>query len=556
MRIRAGRMAWLACLGWACGSTEPRVQPCTAQNSMAVGALPLGDYVSITPGSDGCALFSPNLGADTIEYLVVAQSVASNPNRQAQFRLSGEAAFVAPPIVASASRQGVPRAIGPAEQFHTALREAESRRSYSPAPGAPGAAGELSLVQPPPQPGEQRTFKVCSSLTCAPPMTTVSGVVKAVGQHLALYVDVQAQNSMTQADYDSMVAVFDQRLYPLDTLAFGTTSDRDGNGVVMALMTPAINRLVNAQQCATSGFVAGYFFGADLDPRADLDPNFNKGELFYAVVPDPTGVYSCSHSVDRVKQLVPVVFVHELQHMISFNYHVLRPGNTLSRTEVLWLNEALSHYAEELGGRSYLPGDQNTFSSYLTGNIRNTYDYMSHTDDHFLVANFGSGTLGERGAGWLFIRYLVDQLAADTTMASWHEVTRRLVQTTDQGPANVEAVTAAPFEQTVARWALTLWVSDLPGFTTPPELKYRSWRFRTTFAALSPSVFEREYPLEPEVTLGPDVNIAGTLRSGSGVYERVLQPPTGASFTLQLAEADGRQVHPSLEPRLTVIRVR
>jgi hypothetical protein len=389
-------------------------------------------------------------------------------------------------------------------------------------------------------------------------MQSVTAVVKAVGQKLALYVDLEAQNSLAQQDYDDLLAVFNQRVYPIDTSAFGSESDVDNNQVVIALMTPAINRLVSDSVCRESGFVAGYFFGADLDPAAAGNTNFNRGELFYTVVPDPTGAYSCPHTVQRVKELVPVVFAHELQHMISFNHHVLKaPGTTLAGTEVLWLNEALSHYAEELVGRSYLPGDNATFSAYVSGNIRNAYDYLEKPDDHFLVAAFGNGTLGERGAGWLFMRFLVDQEAADSTVGSWNAVTRQLVMTTTQGAANVEQLTGIPFDQTVARWALALWVSDLvqPGFTAPPELRYRSWAFRSTYGALSPSVFARPYPLVPGVTIGANVDVSGTLRSGSGVYERVLHPP-GPSFTLQLADPNGGPMHAALEPRITVIRVR
>jgi len=41
---------------------------------------------------------------------------------------------------------------------------------------------------------------------------------------------------------------------------------------------------------------------------------------------------------------VPVTFIHEFQHMISFNQHVL-VGNSVNG-EVLWLNEGFSHYAK------------------------------------------------------------------------------------------------------------------------------------------------------------------------------------------------------------------
>lgn len=553
MRTVTNGTALLICLGWACSSgTEVRVQPCTAANSTTLGILPVGAYTSIAPSADGCVQFTANALGDTIEYVVVVQSVSGGPNRSAQFRLAGEALMAAPASFLAVARQAEPPS--PVEQFHTMLREREAAAALEPRP--PGAPLQLNATATPPTVGDIRNFKVCSTLTCAPPMVDVSGIAKAVGQKVAVYVDATAQSSVSQADLDSLVTVFDQRIFALDEAAFGEASDRDQNGVVMVLMTPQINRLVTAQQCVTSGFVAGYFFGNDLAPSRDLDVNSNHGELFYTIVPDPTGVYSCSHSVARVRQLTPVVFVHELQHMISFNYHVLIPNASTGRTEVLWLNEALSHYAEELGGRTYLPGDNATFSSYLSGNVRNAYTYMSGTGEHYLVAIFGSGTLGERGAGWLFIRYLVDQMAADTTMAAWHTVTRALVQTTEIGTANIEALTGMTFEQTVSRWGLALWVSDLPGFTAPPELRYRSWAFRTTYAALYPSVFARPYPLEPPVTLGADVDMTGNLRSGSGVYGRVLHPPAVGSFTLQLAGADGTAVSPDVEPRLTVIRVR
>jgi hypothetical protein len=436
------------------------------------------------------------------------------------------------------------------------LREREARRDYGPIHVAP-KSDMPAVLSAPPQVGDARSFKVCSNLNCALPMTTVQAVARAVGQRIAIFVDGATPSNFTQADYDEMVQTFDQRLYPLDTLAFGTESDIDGNGVVLVLMTPQINRLVTTQQCIDAGFVAGYFFGADLDPAQAANTNYNRGEVFYTLVPDPGGQFSCSHSVSRVKQLVPQVFVHEMQHMISFNYHVLRAGGGVAQTEALWLNEALSHYAEELGGRTYLAqGDNATFSSYLNGNVRNAYEFMSHTTDYFLVVAFGNGTLGERGAAWLFMRYLVDQLATDTTMAAWHQVTRQLVQSTQLGAANIESHTSVPFEQTLSRWMLALWVSDLPGFTAPPELRFRSWRFRTTYGALYPGTFSNPYPLIPGVSLGTEVDVADTLKAGTGVFERVRQPGGAPQFTLQLAEPDGGPVHPSIKPRLTIIRVR
>src|SRR2546426_10544536 len=156
--------------------------------------------------------------------------------------------------------------------------------------------------------------------------------------------------------------------------------------------------------------------------------------------------------------------------MISFGQHYLRRAGA---PEVLWLNGGLAHYAEEMGGRKYLPlpvPDTATFCEYVGGDLHNAYQYFSAPQNHFLLATEGIGTLAERGAMWLFVRYLVDQTAASTSLADADAVTRRLDQTTFTGAANVEHVTARPFAETVAHWALANYVSDLPGFPPPPAL--------------------------------------------------------------------------------------
>jgi len=110
----------------------------------------------------------------------------------------------------------------------------------------------------------------------------------------------------------------------------------------------------------------------------------------------------------------------------------------------------------------------------------------------------------------------------------------------------------------VTRWALANWVSDLPSFATPPELRYRSWAFRATFASLNvqaPSFFPKPFPLVPTVSDGGAVDLSGTLRAGSGVYHRVVQPAGAQAFTLQLSTASGGPLPGTAGPRLNVIRI-
>src|SRR5947208_2358090 len=128
-------------------------------------------------------------------------------------------------------------------------------------------------------------------------------------------------------------------------------------------MTPVVNSLVTNAECQAGGFVAGFADPADLDPTAAAQ--HNQGEIFYTVVADPNGALSCAHSVADVQSFLPGTFLHELQHLISFNQHVLiRGGNQ----EDLWLDEALSSFAEELGGRSFLP-DSTTFETYVSSDL-------------------------------------------------------------------------------------------------------------------------------------------------------------------------------------------
>src|SRR5439155_1360766 len=146
---------------------------------------------------------------------------------------------------------------------------------------------------------------------------------KVVRGHMALYVDNLAPaNGLNQADLDTLTDLFNSRIYPLDTAAFGNVSDIDNNTVVIVLMTNVVNQLTPKNVCG-GGYIAGFFLGADLDPRFARDNRVNHGEIFYSIVADSAGVLSCIHSRTAAKQDVPITFTHEFQHMISFAEHVL-----------------------------------------------------------------------------------------------------------------------------------------------------------------------------------------------------------------------------------------
>jgi hypothetical protein len=219
----------------------------------------------------------------------------------------------------------------------------------------------------------------------------------------------------------------------------------------------------------------------------------------------------------------------------------------------------MSHYAEELGGRAFLP-DTTTLCRYVSGDLNNAARYWSNPGIHPLVDTSGVGGLAERGVGWLFVRYLVDRFATDTSLAAQNALTRALAGSNLTGTAQVTQVTGAPFATTVAEWALANWVSDLPGYTAPNALKYQKWAFRSAYPTLRAkcgSSIPPTFPLVAAADAGRSVNLSGTMVSGSGAaYQRALQGPGATAFSILFSDGTGAQLKSTVVPRLNVLRIR
>ncbi len=550
------------CVAAACSDTiaDVALPRCTTGIGPQVN-LAVGEYAVYDGAADsGCIVFPANGSGSEAEYLVAIQIADGSPGASSSFVLEG--GVDVPAAGARAFAEPTAAEPGPAERFHMGLRELEATR-FAALPPAPPSAWRAAPVRPvtttPPTIGETRTFSVCATLSPAcVRFDPVTASARAVGQRLAIFVDETAPpNGLNDEDLDTLISVFDDRLYAADTASFGRESDINGDGVVIVLMTTIVNRLVTEASCKKDGFVVGFFVGADIDPLFANDTRVNHAEVFYSVVADPTATLSCVHDRAQVKRIVPITFIHEFQHMISYNQHVLvRNGNP----ETLWLGEAMSHYAEEVGGNTYLAeGDTATFESFVIGNLFNAKEYFTEPGKFFVFPRSGIGSLAERGAGWLYLRYVIDQYAADTSLAARNAFTRTLVATSQVGALNVIAASGAPIAETATRWALANWVDDLPGFTTPPELQYPSWDFRQEYAHLNatrPTNFPTVFPLDPPLTPGEDAYLVGVMRSGAPYYHRVTQPPGGAPFTLRFGTGYLTLFAETANVRVSVVRTR
>ncbi|MEO8201447.1 MAG: hypothetical protein ABI679_13050, partial [Gemmatimonadota bacterium] len=474
------------------------------------------------------------------QHLVVAYSGAGS---EAQNGISGpyalgtkSAASASAPF--QASRAGLASAPDMAAEFHAMLRSRESELARDPAlRSAPRHSPPQAI---PPVVGTKRTFQVCANVSCSS-FVNVLSTAKFVGPRGAIFVDdTVPAGGLSQQDVDSLGSLFDgasPNIYGIDTTAFGRESDLDNNGVVIVLLSDAVNKLSGT--CPGGSIILGYFFGLDLVN----DPHSNQGEVFYGLVPNPNGA-SCAVDRNFVFGNLPPVLIHEFQHMISFNQHVmLRAGNT----EQTWLNEGLSHFAEELGGRvlpgTRCPGFSSCLQQFANGNVGNAGEYLTSPDDNFLVYPGSSfGTLPERGGSWLFVRWLMDHEAADTLLGT--DLTRALLATTQVGAGNVVAATGKAFAGLVGEWQMANFVESDPSIPDlSARLRYRSWDFATIFGT---------YPLVPDnVTNGTYAN-TGTLRGGSGKHVIITQGANAAPVDLQLK---GSSTFSSLVPRLAVVRI-
>jgi hypothetical protein len=562
VRNRAPCVCGAVALLAACssGPSDPPPPPSEACVNQPVTQLAVAAHLIIDPATSSGCLRLPEAGASGASYLLVLASTSATAVKGPYLLRSSTPAVpleLIPPAL-SQTPAGL-RSGGAAGRFEQALRNREEELAADPANRPVFSAAPRVAVAPPV--GDVRSFKVCSNLTCTS-FTTVMATARYVGPHSAVYIDntVPQNDPLQDADFANLGGTFDTRHYPIDTTAFGRESDIDGNGVVLILMTDAVNALT--PDC-TDGRVIGFFFGGDLL----TGPNSNRAEIFYTLVPEPARATNCKvvTRTAAVNNLKPTL-IHEFQHMISFNQHVLiRSGNS----EQVWLNEAMSHFAEELGGRK-IPdvecigaGFNSCRSLYTGGNILDSYNYLKDTESHYMLFPSGTqGTLEERGAVWLFLRWTLDHFSPDTTFGT--PTTRALVATSLTGVANLTAVTAGSFSDMVPRWLMAAYLDDGPDLPFEPTgwLRFHSWGLRAIWedprnqtTANPPGPFNG-FPLVP-LALGGAFSRADTLKSGSGRHFLITQTSGGPAIDLQvLKNSAGSPLDGALRARFGIVRIR
>ena len=559
-RVAAAAAALVAA---ACGGGDPAAPDAPCSPAPTVIALAPLASTTVRPAEVGACV---RLGGPGAHYLVVAQFAAEGSGAERNtFALAAETPAVAGAVAALGPLPGAARdASGGSGELQAAFdRTLREREAALPAAGAdarPRARVARAVAGPTvaPLPAE-REFKVLRTLDGGS-FATVRAALRYTGTNVAVYLDRDAPvaGGFTDESLREFGDLVDQTLYGIDVAAFGPPSDIDANGKVIVVLTTRVNALTPSARCRADGFVTGYFYGADLVPA---EAGSNRGELFFAFAPDPAGASSCPHTVAEVVRLAAPTFIHEFQHMISYNQHRLaRDG----RAEAVWLNEGMSHIAEELGSLHYerrypapeqraapgqlLPDSAQTFG---TPNFVNAYNYLARPRDHSVTSFAGVGTLPERGAAWLFLRWLVDQHG--------EQVLRRLEETTLTGDDNVAAAAGRPFDDLFADFGAAVWADSVPGLprdAVPARLRFTSRQLRSLFAQLNAAgAVSGPFPVQP-APLGGPARAARDMKAGTLDYYDVRVPAESASVRLRFAPgADDRGFRPALRAQLTVLRL-
>ncbi|HEX8849503.1 MAG TPA: hypothetical protein VF761_08230 [Gemmatimonadaceae bacterium] len=379
------------------------------------------------------------------------------------------------------------------------------------------------------------------------------------GARVYIYEDTGVRDNLSAAEYADFGKLFDEVLYPIDTAAFGSPSDVDGNGHIIVLLSQRINKLTASADCRTKGYVAGYFFGYDLTNGSGS----NRSEVFYSIAPDSAGQFSCAHPRSQVKRGTPPTFIHEFQHMISYNQHVLLRGG---QGEVTWLNEGLSHIAEELGSKYYeakypAPSGRSdpaqlfpdSSQGFIVPDFQNAYNYLHASTKHSVTTFAGMGTLEERGAAWLFLRWLGDQKG--------EQIYKQLVQTNRRGIDNVSAAAGEPFPALFGDFGIATYADSIDGVprtAVPQRYRFTSRDTRKIFARVcGAATFPNQScpaPITP-VALGCTSSSTRNMVQGTSAYY-IVGGSTGCSSTrLEMTASGGTALPSTLQPQIAIFRL-
>lgn len=394
-------------------------------------------------------------------------------------------------------------------EFDRFLRDEETRLPMPAAAAAPSVGKSLrkSVTV-----GTERSFRVLSSLYSTSAYTTVTATVQCVNDAVAVYLDNATESQLSAEQMATLCSQFQTSLQTEYDL-LGDPPDSNGDGVVTVLMTKVVNELGGS----AGGIVTGFFFAGDLFDQSSVSAS-NEQEIIFTMVPDPSGQYGTAIPVDfALSNLLPAVVPHEVQHLLSYHYHVQVNGGS---TESAWLNEGMAHLIEDLVGY----GQENPSREEL---------YLAQPYSAALIPS-GSPGLTERGASYLFLRYLYEQVSDGNALA------RALLQTDNTGVNNILAAVGSSdssldsWDEMLQRWGIAVALTNT-GITSDSRYIYAD-RTLDSVTGQWHGVCVQCTPDDGRGTVlsGVGTLSAGTsvnIRASAGAYYSIPTPPAQLTIT-------------------------
>ncbi len=355
---------------------------------------------------------------------------------------------------------------------------------------------------------------------------TIRAVVKAVSTRATLMEDVASPTGrLSSTDYAEIGAEFDTKIYAADTTWFGSPTDINNDRRITIVYTPEVNKLTPA---GGGGIVGGFFFGGDLLKRTDYPSTndcrnqTNEQEIFYLLAPDPTGsINGNARTTAGVRQVSRGTIAHEFQHMINQGVRQYNPA--VKAFETPWLNEAMSHFAEEAVGRTISGfGDfqslrttdinpsqvnQNDYLAFYRQNLTRFRLWMLRPDTASPTSDRARDQLAHRGAAWALVRYAADRYSGGNARAFF----RQLAAGPETDITNLMLRTGASFDDIVGGWLVANYAENRTIAGLDAKYSYPSW----DLADVMKGVNNGAYPLV--VTSFPGSYTSPVL-SGSGNY--------------------------------------
>lgn len=525
----------------------------------------------VLPGVSGSGICL-GAGAGGADYAVAV--FYGNPDQsvlgQVNVTAAGATALATPDVspldvFAAPVQRGISLGAGASDvqaQFDLKLRRIAQKELAPLVPAARAAMRSRAMFNAIPSSlsvGQIITLNANGTQGCTNPINVGARVVVSSQTAYVLADTANPSGGFSDSDYASFATMFDTLINPLDVQTFGQPTDIDHNGKVVILFTKEVNKLTPR---GSNGVVGGFFFDRDLFPTTDTQ-NFqgcatsNVGEMFYVLVPDPNAVYSDKRTASDVLTLTPGTLAHEYQHLINAGRR-LYVNTSADYPEVVWLNEGLSHIAEELlfykatglGPRENI--DLNTarsvssqFSEYQGSNFGRFDEFITSPAQTSPYAD--NDNLNTRGATWDLLRYLADHHGSGDGQ-QWFNLTNG----PDTGQANLAHVFGNDFLTQIRDWATSVFSNDVPGLTDPRFLE-SSWNMRSIFPGLSNGSGGAlgKYPLS--IVPLADAQPANLLLNAGGVAYLRFTVPQGGQASIDWTSS-GLPVSPFFQ--FTVVRTR